>query len=54
MKKLSVVLDEDVHKELLRLKFEKAMADENISMADMIREAVTDWLVKQKKATQSR
>lgn len=52
MKKISVDLEDDIHKELLKIKYEKAMKDENISIAEMIRQATKEWLAQQKKPTE--
>lgn len=48
MKKVSIDLPDEIHKELLKVKFEKAMKDEKISIGDIAREAIQDWLVKYK------
>ena len=50
MKKISIDLPDDVHKELLRIKYEKAMNDESITIAEMARAAIAEWLEKQKAA----
>lgn len=48
MKKISIDLPEDTHKQLLKIKYEKAMKDENITIGEMARTAIQEWLEKQK------
>jgi hypothetical protein len=48
MKKVSIEFEDETHKELLRIKYEKAMKDEKLTIGEMIKLAVADWLEKQK------
>jgi hypothetical protein len=48
MKKVSIEFEDDVHKELLKMKYEKAMKDEKITIAEIIRKAVDEFIQKEK------
>jgi hypothetical protein len=48
MKKVSVEFEDDVHKELLKIKYEKAINDEKLTINDMVKIAVSEWLARQK------
>jgi hypothetical protein len=48
MKKVSIEFEDDVHKELLKMKYEKAMKDEKITIAEIIRKAVDEFIEKEK------
>lgn len=48
MKKISIDLEDELHKELLRIKYEKAMKDEPVTIGEMARQAIKEWIQKQK------
>ena len=48
MKKVSIEFEDETHKELLRIKYEKAMKDEKLTIGEMVKIAVAEWLEKQK------
>lgn len=54
MKKVSVEFEDDIHKELLRIKYEKAMNDEKFTIHEMVRIAVKEWLEKLKKENENK
>lgn len=47
MKKISIDFEDETHKELLRIKYEKAMNDEKVTIGEMVKAAVSEWLKKQ-------
>lgn len=48
MRKISIDIPDDVYKELMRIKYEKDINDnEKISISELIREAIKEWLTKQ-------
>lgn len=47
MKKISIDFEDETHKELLRLKYEKAMKDEKVTIGEMVKTAVKEWLKRQ-------
>jgi len=48
MKKVSIEFEDETHKELLKIKYEKAMKDEKLTIGEMVKMAVKEWLEKQK------
>jgi len=49
MRKISIDLPDDVYKELMKIKYEKDINDnEKISLGEIVREAIKEWLEKQK------
>lgn len=49
MRKLSINLPDEIYKELARIKFERDMnLDEKISLGDLIRQALREWLEKER------
>ncbi|MFY7883698.1 MAG: hypothetical protein ACOVOV_04620 [Dolichospermum sp.] len=48
MKKVSIEFEDEIHKELLRIKYEKAMNDEKLTIGEMVKIAVKEWLEKNK------
>lgn len=49
MRKISIDLPDDIYKELMKIKYEKDINDnEKISLGEIVREAIKDWLEKQK------
>lgn len=48
MRKISIDIPDDVYKELMKIKYEKDINDnEKISISELIREAIKEWLTKQ-------
>lgn len=49
MRKISIDLPDDIYKELMKIKYEKDINDnEKISLGEIVREAIKEWLEKQK------
>lgn len=49
MRKISIDLPDDIYKELMKIKYEKDINDnEKISLGEIVREAIKGWLEKNK------
>lgn len=49
MRKISIDLPDDIYKELMKIKYEKDINDnEKISLGEIVREAIKEWLEKNK------
>lgn len=53
MRKISIDFADETYKELMKIKYEKDINEnEKISLGELVREAVKEWLEKNKKASE--
>lgn len=48
MRKLSIDLPDEMYKELATIKFQKMLEDNQTSIGDLIRQAIREWLEKER------
>jgi metal-responsive CopG/Arc/MetJ family transcriptional regulator len=48
MRKLSIDLPDEIYKELAKIKYEKMLEDKQIAIGDLIRQAIREWLEKER------
>lgn len=48
MRKLSIDLPDEMYKELATIKYQRMLQDKQISIGDLIRQALREWLEKER------